>query len=67
MTENLFGGDRFPVAGGNPVPRLLPGYALPSSHPLAGREAYQCDVCEGICYPPAPPSECPYCNDEDAE
>lgn len=39
---------------------LLPGFALPPSHPLAGREAYQCDVCRGISYP-ADPSFCPYC------
>lgn len=41
----------------------LPGFALPASHPLAGREAFQCDKCGGISYPPKA-DKCPYCESE---
>jgi rubrerythrin len=46
---------------------LLEGFQLPDAHPLAGREAYQCSVCEGISYPPDPDKGCPYCNEDDGE
>lgn len=45
----------------------LAGYELPTWHPLAGREAFQCAVCQGISYPPDPKKGCPYCNDEEQE
>ena len=44
--------------------RRLPGYRLPDWHPLAGREAYRCDVCRGISFPPDWTKGCPYCNEE---
>lgn len=49
------------------TPKHLPGFTLPSHHPFAGREAYQCPVCYGIFYPDAVPTECPYCDEDDDE
>jgi rubrerythrin len=46
--------------------RLDADLKLPDGHPLAPREAWQCDICHGIFYPNGEqPTECPYCADED--
>jgi len=48
--------------------RLGDELTLPSGHMLAGRYAWQCDICRGIFYPEnGEPAECPYCaEDEDS-
>lgn len=46
--------------------RLGDDLTIPAGHPLAGREAWQCNICQGIFYPEDnEPVECPYCTDED--
>lgn len=43
--------------------RLGDDLTLPGGHPLAGRKAWQCEVCRGIFYPENDESvECPYCS-----
>ena len=47
--------------------RLGDDLTLPAEHLLAGRNAWQCDICHGIFYPDGEPAECPYCaEDEEA-
>lgn len=46
--------------------RLGDDLNIPAGQPLAGREAWQCNICQGIFYPEDnEPVECPYCTDED--
>jgi rubrerythrin len=46
--------------------RLGDDLTIPAGHPLAGREAWQCNICQGIFYQEDnEPVECPYCTDED--
>jgi rubrerythrin len=46
--------------------RLGDDLNIPAGHPLAGREAWQCNICQGIFYPEDnEPVECPYCTEED--